>query len=322
MTGRVKELDGLRALACFGVIQSHMGGFFAGGTLGVDVFLVLSAYLLATRLLREREQTGSVDVVHFYGRRIRRIWPLYFIVLGTAVLLSPRTEMPFLLPTAFFVSNFALAWTAQTPAFTGPMWSTGLEEQFYAVVPWFVRSRGALRRAGWALLALGFACRAASFSLTNHAYFWSWHVFRWDAFAAGLLLATETRLPALRAPARWGLILAGIALAVVASPFVQAIVFWSQPLMAVAAALIVFGGLTGRDALLGHRVLAWLGERTYGMYLFHLGLVMTLPWHLALVSTVALAALSYRFLERPILDYRRPDAPRVGLSRAQVDWPN
>ena len=54
MTGRVKELDGLRALACFGVIQSHMGGFFAGGTLGVDVFLVLSAYLLATRLLRER----------------------------------------------------------------------------------------------------------------------------------------------------------------------------------------------------------------------------------------------------------------------------
>jgi hypothetical protein len=60
----------------------------------------------------------------------------------------------------------------------------------------------------------------------DHAYFWSWYVFRWDALAAGLLLATETKLPALRAPGRWGVILCGIALAVVAGPFV---VFWSQP---------------------------------------------------------------------------------------------
>ena len=302
---RIKELDGLRALALAGVFQSHAGGWFQGGTLGVDVFLVLSAYLLASRLLREREQTGEVKVGRFYGRRVRRIWPLYFLFLGVAML-ACRDDWHYALPTALFVSNIAIASTAHLPILIGPMWSTGLEEQFYAVVPWLVRSRSALQRAALLLLVLGLVARILAFYLLPNDWFWSWYVFRWDALALGLMLATAHKLPALKAPARWTLLMAGTAVGMaVAGPFVRGPALWPQPVIALAAGLIVLGALCGRDAVLGNPVLAWLGERTYGMYLFHLGMIYLLPWPLAALATVALAAISYRFLERPVLDYQR-----------------
>lgn len=309
---RIKELDGLRTLAFLGVFQSHLGVYFQGGTLGVDVFLVLSAYLLATRLLREREGTGEVDVRRFYLRRIRRIWPLYFVFLGAALLAWPG-DLRYALPTAFFVSNFAIAWTTQLPAVIGPMWSTGLEEQFYATVPWLVRGRRALQRAAVLLLVLAMLGRVLAFYFLHNDYFWSWYVFRWDPLALGLLLATARKLPSLKAPARWTLLVAGVAAGMaLAGPFVQRPNLWSQPVMALGAGLIVLAAVSGRDAVLGNRVFAWLGERTYGMYLFHLGMLYLLPWPLALAATIALAALSYRFLERPVLDYQpRPRAPAV-----------
>jgi len=302
---RVKELDGLRALALVGVFQSHAGGWFQGGTLGVDVFLVLSAYLLASRLLREREETGGVKVGRFYGRRVRRIWPLYFLFLGVAMLAWPQDRHA-ALPTALFVSNIAIASTAQMPYLIGPMWSTGLEEQFYAVIPWLVRTRRALRRAALLLVLGAVLARVVAFHTLSNDWFWSWYVFRWDALALGLLLATIPRLPALNAAARWTLLLAGVGTGMaVAGPFVRSAVLWPQPLMALSAGLIVLAALCGRDGVLGNGVFAWLGERTYGMYLFHLGTLYLLPWPLAALATVALAALSYRFLERPVLDYRR-----------------
>src|SRR5438270_9531994 len=83
---RVKELDGLRALSFLSVFQMHLPGQAGGAWFGyaVDVFFVLSAYLIGSRLLAEREATGIVDVGRFYKRRIFRIWPLYYIVLAVA----------------------------------------------------------------------------------------------------------------------------------------------------------------------------------------------------------------------------------------------
>jgi peptidoglycan/LPS O-acetylase OafA/YrhL len=83
---RVKELDGLRALSFLSVFQMHLPGQGGGASFGyaVDVFFVLSAYLIGSRLLAEREATGRIDARRFYRRRIFRIWPLYYIVLAIA----------------------------------------------------------------------------------------------------------------------------------------------------------------------------------------------------------------------------------------------
>lgn len=297
---RVRELDGLRALACVGVFASHVGGPFVGGTLGVDVFLALSAYLLASRLLTERDRTGRVAVARFYERRVRRIWPLFFVVLGAAWWLAPG-ERRMMAPTAFFAANFALAWTGQIPTLVGPMWSTCLEEQFYALVPWVVRSRTGLRRAALGLLLAAWAARAGAFYGLHNDWCWNWYVFRWDGFAYGLLLATYPR-PRWSGAARWSALVGAVGAALLVGPHVLSPVLWAQPLVGLAAAVIVVAGLAGADPVLGNRPAAWIGERTYGIYLFHLPLLHWLPWPAAALATVGLAAVSYRFLERPVLD--------------------
>jgi len=248
------------------VFQMHLPGQGGGAWFGyaVDVFFVLSAYLLGSRLLAEREATGTIDVRRFYKRCIFRIWPLYYIVLAVAWAVCGPADRRLIPAFAGFFGNFLVGAQGHWPApILVPLWSLCVEEQFYVAVPWLVRSRRTLRIAAWTIIVTS--------ALLRIPFFWAavlgvgdltWcAVFRFDALGVGLLLATEPKLPKLSAPIRWAVLAAGA----------YGIVYCSQagihlmPLIAISAGVIVLAALSGPDVVLGHPLLTWLGERSYGL---------------------------------------------------------
>ena len=147
-----REIDGLRALAVVPVILFHAGfETFSGGFVGVDVFFVISGYLITTIILSELEQ-GKFSIGNFYERRTRRVIPMLFLVMLCCIpfawfWLLPGDMIDFsqsLVAVSFFVSNI-LFWRESgyfdTAAELKPLlhtWSLAVEEQFYIIFPLFL----------------------------------------------------------------------------------------------------------------------------------------------------------------------------------------
>ena len=144
------DIEGLRGIAVLLVVIYHAGPFgVTGGFVGVDVFFVISGFLITGLLLRERERSGAVDVVAFYARRVRRLLPAATIVIVVTLLASIVMVSPLDLPSvsidgasaALSVSNMRFA--AQGGYFAGSgdpspflhFWSLSVEEQFYLFWP-------------------------------------------------------------------------------------------------------------------------------------------------------------------------------------------
>src|SRR5580704_2467620 len=150
------ELDVLRFFAFFSVFLYHFwrptelyvqhgvprivavlgNGLIQGGVFGVDLFFVLSAYLITELLLREKDECGSLDVRGFYLRRILRIWPLYFFYIGLALLpiFNQRHGFTWHHAAAFVLlaGNWSvIAWGWPSPSIVVPLWTVSIEEQFY-----------------------------------------------------------------------------------------------------------------------------------------------------------------------------------------------
>lgn len=163
-----REIDGLRALAVVPVILFHAGfETFRGGFVGVDVFFVISGYLITTIILAELEQ-GNFSIVNFYERRARRILPTLFFVMFACIpfswiLLSPADLTSFsksLIAVPLFLSNFFF-WRDggyfETAAELKPLlhtWSLAVEEQYYVIFPLFLLLSWKLGKH-WILLTLG-----------------------------------------------------------------------------------------------------------------------------------------------------------------------
>ena len=143
-TKHFSSLDGIRCLAIVGVIWHHSietkPNWFpaaSNGFLGVDLFFVLSGFLIVTLLLRERERTGTVDLVAFWGRRVLRIFPLYYaVVLGLTglALVRPGSAGPDFLWTLPFYLTYTVNWVPHE-GILAVAWSLCAEEQFYAFWP-------------------------------------------------------------------------------------------------------------------------------------------------------------------------------------------
>src|ERR1700760_53099 len=184
------DIEGLRAIAIVAVLLCHAGvGFLAGGYVGVDVFFVISGYLITRLLLGELDRSGTISLRGFYARRAKRLLPLSAVLLATVgvlsmILLSPlrNTEVAGdIIASALYVANWHFAaqsvdYFAQglEPSPVLHLWSLAIEEQFYLVWPglillttWFFRRRGkdgvrvrrprAARRALWVAIVLIFA---------------------------------------------------------------------------------------------------------------------------------------------------------------------
>ncbi len=336
-TGYRPEIDGLRGLAVLAVILFHAGvPWLGGGYLGVDIFFVISGYLITGLILRGQAE-GGFSLRRFYLRRIRRILPALLLTMALATPFALAFMLPdqlqnfgqSLVATAAMANNVLLLATGgywAAPAEFKPLmhtWSLGVEEQFYLLLPPLMALL--LRRAGpralvWALALAGLASLAL-------AHYWSQAAPRIDfvllpsrvgELAAGGLVAAfehERGRPAGRASESlaWvglALMLASLALfgAADAPPSLRTAI----PVL--GCALFLAAARAGRGV--GRWLalpLAGIGLISYSAYLFHqpvFGFVRLMSWRepgplllIALVPPILAAAwASWRWLERPARD--------------------
>lgn len=308
-----RDIQGLRAVAVVAVIANHLFDWPRGGFDGVDIFFVISGFLITGLLLREHENTGSISWSGFYRRRIRRIMPASTLVLAVTVAASYfvyrtarfdsiRTDAIW---SFFFASNYHFAdvgtdyWQASGPV--SPLrnfWSLAVEEQFYlawpviAILVLGVVGRG-LRRRGRSpltilmivvalltLLSFLYGLRHTTQNPTE-AYF-STFARGWELGVGALLsvfAAALRRIPAWSRPFILWTGLAGIAASFTLLSSTSRIPAPDAALPVVAAALVIAAGIghPPRYAfLLTNPVSSYIGKISYSLYLWHFPVVILL----------------------------------------------
>ncbi len=327
--GRRPALDGLRAIAVLAVLCNHAWGEqppFAGGQIGVDIFFVLSGFLITTLIAEEYRGTRRVRLRNFYGRRALRILPVLVVVVCVAELLATvvgsaanRAETVRAAPQAlFFFQNWDLALhqAALLGGYLGHTWSLSIEEQFYLLWPIalitllrFSDTQTALRMC-IALAVAGQLLSLFLFTRGNASYF---VYFGTPTHGSVLLVGCALALLWMErrpSPSPPSVIAAGAftTLALMAAP--------PGPLPELAAALcagvlILHAVADKPTALLSNDVMRWIGRRSYGMYLWGLAIDAAVadlgiapgPLRLAidLPLTIVVAHLSLVVIERPFL---------------------
>jgi peptidoglycan/LPS O-acetylase OafA/YrhL len=350
-------IDGLRAIAVIAVILYHAEfGFIPGGFLGVEVFLVISGYLITSLLILERLRTGSVDLRDFWLRRARRLLPALGVLLVLTVagaLLFARDALFRLNQDVLGALTYSTNWVmilrqeSYFEAFARPpalrhLWSLAVEEQFYLFFPLIFVGGIALlsrRSTGFGQTARRFIVVAFTGAIASTALMWFLFVpyedpsrvyFGTDTRAAGLLIGVglaflwqpwrfTRRLGAVGAAimnvlgfaALGGLIVLLLRMGEYDLFLYRGGFFVVSTLTAVVIAVTVHpqGAL---NPVLGNRPLVWVGKRSYGLYLYHWPIFVFLrpgidvPWGrwptlvVQVGLTVAVAELSYRWIEQPI----------------------
>jgi peptidoglycan/LPS O-acetylase OafA/YrhL len=338
MVGFRPEIQALRALAVTLVVVFHLWPqALSGGYVGVDVFFVISGYLITAHLWSEVERTGTVSLTAFWSRRLRRLLPAASVVLGASLLLMllvvPRSLWQQTVvevgASALWAQNWVLSAGAVdylaadgTPTLVQHYWSLSVEEQFYVVWPVLLVGLLALRSrrvvVRWVLLAVAVGSFTVSVLLasTSSGYF-NTATRAWE-FAAGGLLALSPGLlarfrerPRLARATAWvgiGMIGASAAVFTSTTPFPGS----AAALPVLGTVLVIAGGADDARSLLGRVVrlapVQRLGDISYSLYLWHWPLIIAvgyLPigtaWHPVLVVPLALvlAALTKRFVEDP-----------------------
>lgn len=320
-------LDGLRGLAVLGVLLFHADGLLRGGYLGVDLFFVLSGFLITSLLILEHESTGRIDLRAFWVRRARRLFPALLAIMPLVALyafrIAPPKELAGLradaLATLAYVANWRSIFAAKSywDLFASPSplehtWSLAIEEQFYVLWPMLVVAiYGAARRGRHALLVtsvlLG-ACSAVLMALvydparTSRAYLGT--DTRGAAILAGAALAcakpralTSVRatrwLDGLGAASALGLAVAWARLGG-QEPFLYRGGFWLTEL---ACLVLITCAVSDRSSAVARalslRPLRLLGKISYGLYLWHWPLFVMLSAERTGQSGVALIALRF-----------------------------
>ncbi len=315
-----------------------VAGIGATGAFGVSLFFVLSSYLITELLLREKDLMGTLDLRSFYIRRILRIWPLYFAFLALAIGLQwivPGQHVT--LRAGLWFSLLAGNWFIVFHGFPSsvifPLWSVSIEEQFYITWPAIVRKvneTGMLIFAGLLLVVATVARIYVGMHHTLEGDVWCNTFVQFDPIAAGILMAVllKGEVPRLSRLSRVAMMLAGVTALALGSlyfgikndPLTTARIVLGYPSVAIGGVLLLLSVLRTRIGG-GHRVLIYLGRISYGLYVFHvLGLLIsdhTVPdqtaslWRyalrvgVALAATIAMAAVSYRWLETPFLSLKQ-----------------
>jgi peptidoglycan/LPS O-acetylase OafA/YrhL len=328
------EVDGLRALAVVAVILHHTS-FLPGGYLGVDVFFVVSGYLITSIILTELHR-GTFSLVHFYERRIRRIMPAMLLVIVVTSLFAWLWMAPALMSSyaksvvasVTSLSNFWFFWSTSyfgvsvdyTPLLH--TWSLAIEEQFYLFFPalllWWQRARGSNpSRMLVVVTIISFLLAVVTNIYSPRGMFYMMPMRLWELMVGsiiasmGLAVRARTLDKRLREICGWGGIV--VIFVVIALPTV--FVMPQIPSMLVStlgtACVIVFSDSeTHVGRLLGTRPFTFIGAISYSAYLWHqpvlvLARIQTLG---ALGSDVmmlliglifVLAVLSWRFVEQP-----------------------
>jgi peptidoglycan/LPS O-acetylase OafA/YrhL len=349
---QLPALDGLRGVAVLLVIAYHLGWTSVpGGFLGVEVFFVVSGYLITSLIAAELGDNGFLDLGGFWARRLRRLFPALLLLLGTLALVTPlvapeavsrlRSDMP---ASLLYLANWWQIFgdrsyfeTASAPDLLQHLWSLAIEEQFYLVWPPVLAAlHTRLWRRRWLLPVISGTGAAASVLAM-------FVLFDPDKDPSRVYYGTDTRASALLIGATLAFvwqpdvsrrlvnpppvivdgagIFAAFALAVAVTRyngFDPPVYQGGFLLVSCATALLIVAGTTSgtlSSALLSRPVMRSIGERSYGLYLWHWPIFqLTRPgidvdlygWKLTALrlGLLAIAAeASWRLVERPL---RRP----------------
>ncbi|HUG00027.1 MAG TPA: acyltransferase family protein [Ilumatobacter sp.] len=366
-------LDGMRALAVVAVMVYHANSdWLYGGFLGVEVFFVISGYLITLLLMAEHERTGRVDLVGFWIRRARRLLPALFVMLFLLLTYTAFFKASTLgqlrgdlLAGLGYSMNWYQIWVGQGYSASGDfaplrhLWSLAVEEQFYLLWPivmMFLLRSGTRKLAKTALVLFVAAVvvnvvmallyhggPVGTCELTPEAY---WNVGdRCISKADTLYLSTITRSGGLLLGAAFAMFWRPVAIlrgplrnagrsldiAAMFGVAILGLLFWKVNFLTPEGAdpwlfrggffvtgfatLMVIGAVTHRYAfagkVLGNRLFAYVGTRSYGLYLYHwpiyqiirevAGNKLTLPqFAVAMVATLVITELSYTYIETPI----------------------
>lgn len=341
-----EDIDGLRAIAVLAVVFYHAGlKYFSGGYVGVDVFFVISGFLITGIIVREIRE-GKFTIAGFYERRIRRIYPavfalIAFVLIASAYLYGSQDFTSISRSAAantIFLSNM-LFWREsgyfEAPSTLKPLlhtWSLSVEEQFYIFFPLlmiliarFFRSRFSLIIFVLALSSFA-ASVYATYEYTSAAFYFM-PLRAWELFIGSLLALSGSEIRAgkkLRnflSFAGLGAILISIVLFTENTDFPG----WYAALPVFGSALVIFGGMEGQTLvkkILGWQPLVFIGKISYSLYLWHWSLLVMGKYYLIrqptsvdiliwLSITFAVSTLSWKFIETPFRN-------GVNLNRAQT----
>jgi peptidoglycan/LPS O-acetylase OafA/YrhL len=345
---RIKTLDGWRAIAILAVLACHESWqtgaprLLSEGHFGVQLFFVLSGFLITRRLLEEHDQAGAISWKHFYLRWAFRILPAAFAMLSVLAILGPALKLILVRPqqilaSAFFFRNYVTGSWASGGWYTTHFWSLSVEEHFYLLWPAILIAIGISRgkRA-----ALSFTLGAFLWSIADGRFNWVGHLVHLPGFS-DYFYRTDYRIGELF----WGCFLAFLWHAQTSRQFLQRFVrsYWVIGIIAVQA-LLIFSMVrfyeTGVELLMGPLVIAtvadpagfigrilqlpileWIGRISYSLYLWQelflpgrrdywtLGFIQQFPFNLAAVFLIA--SCSYYVIEKPAIRFgkRIPDRP-------------
>lgn len=378
----IPAIDGLRAIAVVAVILYHLGfDWIPGGFLGVDLFFVISGYVITRLLLDSIEISGGLNLKAFYLARLRRLLPaLVFMVITTAITVgiwAPDTMKRFLGDTPFALTGTMNWWlvgreldyfeTIGRPPLLQHTWSLAVEAQFYLIWPlilliilkWFGKKRVAIASlffaaiSGVTLLLVSLTLDASNASSVSHIYFGT------DTHSIGLFLGAA--LAVSWVPQNFnevvsrkaqdfidGIgvvgfigILGTFVLINADNPSLYKIAFPLAGLFGAAIVTSIVHPASRFAPILQNRVLLWIGERSYAIYLWHwIIFQVTRPdidlagqdWALLalrILIVLALADISLRYIELPVRQgviqnwikgrkYRTPSEKKIQTRRISI----
>jgi peptidoglycan/LPS O-acetylase OafA/YrhL len=339
----IPSLDGLRAISFMIVFVAHAGVHGVPGGFGVTVFFFLSGFLITTLMRMEREATGTVNLPHFYLRRVLRILPPFYLVLAFAIvltlldLLPGQLEAPPLLAQSLHFFNYWYIWQGGdgAPAGTVPYWSLAVEEHFYLLFPMLYLAAGrrlarpAQAKVFWGLCAAICVWRCILVFVIgvpeDRTYMAS--DTRFDSIFFGCALAIGAN-PMLDPPRvaekwwKWAIVPAALALLIFTfayrAPWFRETIRYSLQGIALTPVFISAirypGWLPYR--VLNLRPVAFVGVLSYVLYLVHQVVLFSLGYRLSTVHglvralaglaiSLVLATLVHYFVEKPAQSLRK-----------------
>jgi peptidoglycan/LPS O-acetylase OafA/YrhL len=339
----LKGLNGLRAIAALLIMFGHTTGLFSFGFNlpllivgfdGVTLFFVISGFLITYLLLKEKEKNGKISIGKFYMRRILRIWPIYYLMIGVGLLISladARYTGEFLTKSSFFYIFFA----ANIPFIfhqSIPMivhyWSIGVEEQFYLFWPWLMKFSGKFLITKILFFIVTFFIIKSLLWYLKGIDYWLYDLMSVTRFhcmltgALGAVIFYRNYDKIIRLISHFSIqLISWILAALIAMNILILPAPLTAEITAVISLFIIIGQVQGKNKIpvnLEKEWLDFLGKISYGIYVIHPFVILlfvylyknlNLNFYLqnfvvyssVLILTVLFSYLSYNYFEKPFL---------------------